>query len=179
MERKSAFTNSIKRRLLAGEVVHCAWHQLGAPEAAEVMVYSGWDVIIVDGEHGPTDYQRTIDSVRAIQAAGGESICRIPTNDAMVLNKYLDAGVRSLMIPNVKTLEQAKAIAERLRVSVETAVITPPSGTLSVTVSIGVAEGASPRGHWTDVLATSDAALYEAKAQGRNRVVAREGSEAS
>ncbi len=112
MERKSAFTNSIKRRLLAGEVVHCAWHQLGAPEAAEVMVYSGWDVIIVDGEHGPTDYQRTIDSVRAIQAAGGESICRIPTNDAMVLNKYLDAGVRSLMIPNVKTLEQAKAIAQ-------------------------------------------------------------------
>ena len=82
------------------------------------------------------------------------------------------------LLPNT-TLEQAKAIAERLRAAVETAVITSPTGTISVTVSIGVAEGASPFGHWTDVLAISDAALYEAKAKGRNRVIAGEANQTS
>lgn len=82
------------------------------------------------------------------------------------------------LLPNT-TLEQAKAIAERLRAAVETAVITTSTGTISVTVSIGVAEGASPFGHWTDVLAISDAALYEAKAKGRNRVIAGEANQTS
>ena len=57
--------------------------------------------------------------------------------------------------------------------------ITTSTGTISVTVSIGVAEGASPFGHWTDVLAISDAALYEAKAKGRNRVIAGEANQTS
>ena len=82
------------------------------------------------------------------------------------------------LLPNT-TLEQAKAIAERLRAAVETAVITTSTGTISVTVSIGVAGGASPFGHWTDVLAISDAALYEAKAKGRNRVIAGEANQTS
>lgn len=82
------------------------------------------------------------------------------------------------LLPNT-TLEQAKAIAERLRAAVETAVITTSTGTISVTVSIGVAEGAPPQGHWTNVLAISDAALYEAKAKGRNQVVAGEASRPS
>lgn len=133
MKSRSGLTNGIKHRLLSGEVIHCAWHQLGGPEAAEIMVYSGWDVIIVDGEHGPADYQRMIDCVRAVQAAGGEAICRVPSYDAMMLNKYLDAGVRSLMIPNVKTVEQAKSIAQACHY--------PPMGTRGYAAPVVRASG--------------------------------------
>ena len=112
MKDKSVLVNSIKARLKKGETIHCAWHQFGDPETAEVMVHCGWDVIIVDGEHGPMVYQDIMACVRAIEAAGGQAICRIPSYDPMVLNKFLDAGVRSLMIPNVRTTEQAEAIAQ-------------------------------------------------------------------
>ena len=112
MKNKSVLENTIKHRLKAGEVIHCAWHQFGDPETAEVLVHCGWDVVIVDGEHGPMAYQDIMASVRAVEAAGGQVICRIPSYDPMVLNKYLDAGVRSLMIPNVRTTEQAEAIAQ-------------------------------------------------------------------
>ena len=78
------------------------------------------------------------------------------------------------LLPNT-TQEQATAIAERLRAAVEMSVIAIPAGTTTVTVSIGVAAGAPPNAHWRDVLATSDAALYRAKAAGRNRVIAGDG----
>lgn len=70
------------------------------------------------------------------------------------------------------TLEQAVAIAERLRLSVESTTVPSPRTSLSVSVSIGVAERTSHHSSLSDILAISDAALYRAKAAGRNRVVA-------
>ena len=70
------------------------------------------------------------------------------------------------------TLEQAEAIAERLRQSVENTTITTPRGLLSVSVSIGVAQRSPAHASLAELLAISDAALYRAKAAGRNRVMA-------
>ena len=70
------------------------------------------------------------------------------------------------------TIDQAMAVAERLRLSVERTTISSPRGSLSVSVSIGVAERTSSHASLSEVLAISDAALYKAKAAGRNRVIA-------
>ena len=75
------------------------------------------------------------------------------------------------LLPNT-TRDQAMAVAERLRRSVENTVISSPQGALSVSVSIGVAERSSNHSSLSEVLAISDAALYKAKAAGRNRVIA-------
>lgn len=69
------------------------------------------------------------------------------------------------------TVEQAFATAERLRSAVEKTSFATPNGLLNISVSIGVAERAPGQNHWEEVLAISDAALYKAKAEGRNRVV--------
>ena len=70
------------------------------------------------------------------------------------------------------TLDQALAVADRLRLSVEHTTISSPHGLLNVSVSIGVAERLSHYADVSDVLAVSDEALYKAKAAGRNRVIA-------
>lgn len=70
------------------------------------------------------------------------------------------------------TMAQAMIVAERLRVSVENTAINAPKGTLRVTVSVGIAEYTGARKSFSEVLAASDAALYQAKDAGRNRVVA-------
>ena len=75
------------------------------------------------------------------------------------------------ILPNTQ-LEQAIAVAERLRIAVEKVIITTPGRLLNVSVSIGVAERTSTHTSWAEVLAASDSALYKAKAGGRNRVVA-------
>ena len=75
------------------------------------------------------------------------------------------------LLPNT-TMEQAMAVAERLRQSVQSTTISSSRGLLSVSVSIGVAERSSNHSSLSEVLAISDSALYKAKAAGRNRVVA-------
>ncbi len=75
------------------------------------------------------------------------------------------------LLPNTTT-DQALAVAERLRQAVESTLISSPRGSLRVSVSIGVAERSANHASLSEVLAISDAALYKAKAAGRNRVIA-------
>ena len=71
-----------------------------------------------------------------------------------------------IVLPGVPAGE-ARAIAERLRAGVEEA---RPGG-LPVTISLGVA-GAAGDVAFEPLFRVADAALYEAKRTGRNRVVA-------
>jgi 4-hydroxy-2-oxoheptanedioate aldolase len=50
-------------------------------------------------------------------AAGGptQPIVRIPNHDISLIKRYLDAGVNTLMVPQVDTVEQAKALVSAVR----------------------------------------------------------------
>ncbi len=67
----------------------------------------------------------------------------------------------------------AQAVAERLckRVGSDAFVVSGEEDSLSVTVSIGVASTGDPTTEADDLLARADAALYQAKRDGRDRVV--------
>ena len=64
----------------------------------------------------------------------------------------------------------AESLYERLRARIAGAEIATNAGTVSLTVSIGVAPGTG-QSSVDALLAAADAALYRAKAGGRNRVV--------
>jgi diguanylate cyclase (GGDEF)-like protein len=75
-----------------------------------------------------------------------------------------------LILPHTD-LEGSYAIAERIRTAIEALRIPRKDshGTLRITASLGVA--ASADGHKDGLIADADAALYEAKRQGKNRTV--------
>lgn len=68
-------------------------------------------------------------------------------------------------------VDQAKAVAERIRADFEAAEIRLVSETVRATVSVGVATSGADES-FSSVLNRADAALYKAKDTGRNRVTA-------
>jgi diguanylate cyclase (GGDEF)-like protein len=71
-------------------------------------------------------------------------------------------------------IEGSTIVAERIRKKLEQTEVQTSSGKLRVTASFGVAAVCGPncRGSAKDLVAKADAALYDAKRAGRNRVVA-------
>ncbi len=82
------------------------------------------------------------------------------------LGRY--GGEEFLVVLPATTCEDARATAERLRVAVAGATLEAGEHRLRVTTSIGVAEAAG-NDDIDAMLARADTALYQAKAQGRNR----------
>jgi diguanylate cyclase (GGDEF)-like protein len=95
---------------------------------------------------------------------------------AYVLRKHLRSfelvyrlgGEEFLIVLPGCLMPEARAIAERARVGLEDA---RPGG-LAVTASFGVAAAAGEEAAFEPLFKAADAALYDAKRAGRNRVVA-------
>ena len=82
---------------------------------------------------------------------------------------YRFGGEELLLVLRETTAEEAIGAAERIRAAVADIALPHPAGTDGIlTISIGVAPGPGEVGK---LLADADAALYEAKRSGRNRVV--------
>ena len=109
-------------------------------------------------------------------AAGDEALRAVSAELHHVIRSrdsiYRYGGEEFLVVMPDSSLEVAAAAAERIRAGVAGLQIqagTDPAKTL--TISGGVAFSLSAREHWEAVLAAADAALYQAKAAGRNQVV--------
>lgn len=68
-------------------------------------------------------------------------------------------------------IEKTLALAESLRVEIENTPIVDAGETINITVSIGITQrGSSTNDDTESLFAQADAALYEAKESGRNRI---------
>lgn len=86
------------------------WCSLASAFTTEIVAGSGVDWILIDGEHSPNDLRSTVAQLQAAAAFPCEASVRLPSDDVNLIKQFMDAGARSLMIPNVKTADQARAI---------------------------------------------------------------------
>ncbi|WP_128254766.1 HpcH/HpaI aldolase family protein [Falsirhodobacter deserti] len=137
-------TNALKKRLLDGETITASWIDTGSPEVCDIVVNAGWDVVVIDCEHGAAPLEEGLGLIRAVQAAGGEAILRVPDGSDTTLKRALDRGARSIIVPMVNTVEQAQAIARSC--------LYPPRGGRGYAAPI---VRASHYGRWVDYARTA------------------------
>ena len=107
--------NHVRQRLAAGEPSVGTWLSLPSPEAAEYVSHLGFDWLVVDAEHNPIDI-RTLAQMFAAMAAGGTApMVRIPWNSGENFKRVLDAGAWGVVVPMVKTREEAERAVEAAR----------------------------------------------------------------
>lgn len=102
----------------------------------------------------------------ALQLAAAAILSRVRSHDHV--GRY--GGEEFLIVLPGTPLQGARSMAEAVREAIAAVVLQTESGPVTLTVSAGLAELAPDEG--VDALvARADAALYQAKEQGRNRVV--------
>ena len=100
--------NKLKVALLERKLSLGAWIQIGHPACAEIFAESGFDWICVDLEHGAIGIEAMTNIFRTIDAFDCVPVARLPINDPVWICRTLDAGARGLIIPMVKTAEEAE-----------------------------------------------------------------------
>ena len=119
--------NRFKQALAAGERQVGLWSALASPIAAEVIAGAGFDWIVIDGEHGPNDIVTLLPQLQAMKGGTAEPIFRIPWNEPVIIKRALDVGARTLLIPFVQNVEEARAAVAATRY--------PPLGIRGVSVA--------------------------------------------
>ncbi|HOQ26270.1 MAG TPA: aldolase/citrate lyase family protein, partial [Methanomassiliicoccaceae archaeon] len=66
------------------------WVALASPYAAEVVSASGYDWLLIDGEHGPNDIPLLSAQVQAVMRSGAHPMVRLPCGEAWMIKQILD-----------------------------------------------------------------------------------------
>jgi 4-hydroxy-2-oxoheptanedioate aldolase len=107
--------NRFKQALKAGKAQIGLWGSIPSNYTAEVVAGAGFDWFLIDTEHTPVDIETVLHMVQAVAPYPTEPVVRVPWNDMITIKRVLDIGVRSILIPQVTTVEEAKAAVSYAR----------------------------------------------------------------
>jgi 4-hydroxy-2-oxoheptanedioate aldolase len=118
--------NPFKRALAAKVPQIGLWSTLPDPYVSEIVAGSGFDWVLLDTEHTPTDVPRMLHQLQAVTAALPADAARRTTavvrpdwNDAVLIKRYLDIGAQSLLLPFVQNADEAAAAVRATRYAPE------------------------------------------------------------
>ena len=117
-------TNTIKRKLAAGEAVIGSWLALGDVTAARVMARAGFEFLALDMEHTAVNWKDAECIFGLVADAGCVPLVRVADGTSENIKRALDAGAWGIVAPMVDTLAQAQVIVD--------ACYYPPRGRRSV-----------------------------------------------
>jgi 2-keto-3-deoxy-L-rhamnonate aldolase RhmA len=102
-------TNTLKKRLQAGEAVIGSWLSVAHPTIGEVMGQAGFDWLIADMEHGILSLEALQSLMIAVAGTGATPIVRVAWNDPVRIKQVLETAPMGLVIPQVNSAAEAEA----------------------------------------------------------------------
>lgn len=84
------------------------WTSLADPSVAEIAADSSFDFVVIDTEHTPLSLESVANCLRAVDAADGTAVVRVPWNDPVRIKRVLDLGPDGLLVPMVETPDEAR-----------------------------------------------------------------------
>ena len=102
--------NKIKENLKSNKQSIVLSGYFDSPNQVEFISSMNVDGVWIEGEHGPIDFSDIPNISRACDIYGVTSIFRITSHDYGLIYRYLDLGAQGLVIPHVRTKEEAISI---------------------------------------------------------------------
>lgn len=101
-------TLALKRKLREGTVCYGTILTLGSPSIAEIVAELGLDFVMIEGEHAAADMGTVQTMLQAMRGSQTVPILRVANNDSTLIKVALDVGVPGIVIPEVRTREDAE-----------------------------------------------------------------------
>lgn len=107
--------NKFKAALAEGRQQIGFWCTLPDPYVTEFLVNAGFDWLLIDAEHTPTDLRTISTQIMAGRGGAASLVVRPPVNDTVLIKQYLDIGAQTLLLPMVQNAEEARAAVAAMR----------------------------------------------------------------
>lgn len=100
--------NHFKRAIKSGKSQIGFWCSLASNVSIEILAGSGFDWLLLDTEHSPNELPQVFNQLQAMMENDTHPIVRPAWNDMVMIKRYLDAGVQTLLLPTIQTKEEAE-----------------------------------------------------------------------
>lgn len=107
--------NTFKKALAGSRVQIGLWQALADPYAAEICAGSGFDWLLLDGEHAPNDLKSVLAALQSVAPYDTHPVVRVPQGDAALIKQMLDIGATTLLVPMVESAMQAQDLVHAMR----------------------------------------------------------------
>jgi len=116
--------NSTLALVRAGKPAIGGWMTLASSLASELLAHAGFDFLVVDTEHSPTDTETVVQMLQAMKGQPVSPMVRVVWNDIGLIKRALDSGAHGVVVPMVNTVAEARQAVAACRY--------PPQGVRSV-----------------------------------------------
>ncbi|HSG94574.1 MAG TPA: HpcH/HpaI aldolase/citrate lyase family protein [Afifellaceae bacterium] len=119
--------NTFKQAIARGDKQIGLWNSLCSNIAADILAPAGYDWVLLDMEHSPSDLRTVLGQLQAYQAYGTVAAVRPTWNDPVLVKPLLDMGATTFLFPMVQSAEEAQKAVASTRY--------PPRGNRGVSLS--------------------------------------------
>ena len=98
----------LKQKLATGQPCLGCWINFTDPCVAELLTTSGFDFFIIDAEHAALGIESVQANIMATKGTPVAPMVRVPWNDPVLIKRVLDAGAAGVLVPMIRTPEDAR-----------------------------------------------------------------------
>lgn len=91
------------------------WVGLADANVAEALASTGFDWLLLDGEHAPNDPRTVLAQLRALAPYPVQPVVRPVQADVALVKQYLDVGAQTLLVPMIDTADEAERMVRAMR----------------------------------------------------------------
>ncbi|MGH9438183.1 MAG: HpcH/HpaI aldolase family protein, partial [Terriglobia bacterium] len=100
--------NKFKQALHEGRRQTGIWCSMSHHVTAEILAGAGFDWVLIDTEHSPNELPMVHNQLQAMAGGTATPIVRPAWNDMVLVKRYLDVGVQTLLLPYVQNEQEAR-----------------------------------------------------------------------
>ena len=107
--------NRLRELFAADRAAYAGWMSFDSAFAAEVVGCSGFDAVVIDGQHGMAGFETTVAMLQALSHTPAVPLVRVSHNSLAEINRVLDAGAYGVICPLINSAAEAAAFARACR----------------------------------------------------------------